>query len=129
MGNPPLPLVQLRSLGKKEGNVLRSKEPARGIFANIDFEALNKRPAKRPRSPSNSPPPKVKEENEGKKLSLVETSRKTRSESSSSEDNFGPALPPSMKVESITIISTNSDEGKEHKKSKKKKEKKKKHKH
>merc|ERR1711936_132297 len=44
------------------GNVLRSKEPAKGIFANIDFEALNKRTTtKRPRSPSNSPPRESKE--------------------------------------------------------------------
>merc|ERR1712037_1049985 len=42
---------------ERKGNVLRSKEPAKGIFANIDFEALNKRTSsKRPRSPSNSPP-------------------------------------------------------------------------
>merc|ERR1711936_1268783 len=42
---------------ERKGNVLRSKEPAKGIFANIDFETLNKRTSsKRPRSPSNSPP-------------------------------------------------------------------------
>merc|ERR1712037_641002 len=47
---------------ERKGNVLRSKEPAKGIFANIDFETLNKRPSsKRPRSPSNSPPREVKE--------------------------------------------------------------------
>merc|ERR1712080_315937 len=92
---------------EKEGNVLRNKEPARGIFANIDFDAFNKRTAqKRPRSPSKSPPPEVKKEK--KNESLVKPLPKARSESSSSDDGFGPALPPSMRVEkvdSITIVS------------------------
>merc|ERR1712173_37624 len=107
-----------------KGNVLRSKEPAKGIFANIDFEALNKRTSsKRPRSPSNSPPREVKE-------TLGQP--KQDCSSSSSDEGFGPALPPGLKSEvkvenevtNITI-SSDSDDYKEKKSKKRKKEKKK----
>merc|ERR1711922_41856 len=106
------------------GNVLRSKEPAKGIFANIDFEALNKRTtSKRPRSPSNSPPREVKE---------TSSQPKQDCSSSSSDEGFGPALPPGLKSEvkvekevtNITI-SSESDDYKEKKSKKRKKEKKK----
>jgi len=106
------------------GNVLRSKEPAKGIFANIDFEALNKRTtSKRPRSPSNSPPREVKE---------TLSQPKQDCSSSSSDEGFGPALPPGLKSEvkvekevtNITI-SSDSDDYKEKKSKKRKKEKKK----
>merc|ERR1712062_433032 len=74
---------------EKRGNVLRSKEPAKGIFANIDFEALNKRTtSKRPRSPSNSPPRESKE--------FANISKQDCS-SSSSDEGLGPALPPGLK--------------------------------
>ena len=113
---------------EKEGNVLRSKEPATGIFANIDFDALNKRPAaKRPRSPSISP----------RRVKPEETLKQETASGSSSDDGFGPALPPTLRVqgvarvpevrvpESITISSGEDD----FKKSKKRrKDKKKKHK-
>merc|ERR1712088_607303 len=66
---------------ERRGNVLRSKEPAKGIFANIDFEALNKRTSsKRPRSPSNSPP---RESKEFANISKDDCS-------SSSDEGFGP---------------------------------------
>ena len=112
---------------ERRGNVLRSKEPAKGIFANIDFEALNKRTSsKRPRSPSNSPP---RESKEFANISKDDCS------SSSSDDGFGPALPPGLKqdvkvekeVTNITL-SSDSDEYKEKKSKKRKKDKKKKHK-
>ena len=112
---------------ERRGNVLRSKEPAKGIFANIDFEALNKRTSsKRPRSPSNSPP---RESKEFANISKDDCS------SSSSDDGFGPALPPGLKQEvkvekevtNITL-SSDSDEYKEKKSKKRKKDKKKKHK-
>jgi len=112
---------------ERKGNVLRSKEPAKGIFANIDFETLNKRTSsKRPRSPSNSP---TRESNES-----VDKSKENFS-SSSSDEGFGPALPPGLKSEvkvekevtNITL-SSDSDEYKEKKSKKRKKEKKKKHK-
>jgi len=111
---------------ERKGNVLRSKEPAKGIFANIDFETLNKRTSsKRPRSPSNSPP---RESNE-----LVNKSKE--GSSSSSDEGFGPALPPGLKsdvkvekeVTNITL-SSDSDGYKKKKSKKRKKEKKKKHK-
>merc|ERR1711902_322225 len=95
-----------------------------GIFANIDFEALNKRPtSKRPRSPSNSPPREVKE-------TLSQPKRDCSS--SSSDEGFGPALPPGLKSEvkvekevtNITI-SSDSDDYKEKKSKKRKKENKK----
>merc|ERR1712010_45607 len=111
---------------ERKGNVLRSKEPAKGIFANIDFETLNKRTSsKRPRSPSNSPP---RESNE-----LINKSKE--GSSSSSDEGFGPALPPGLKsdvkvekeVTNITL-SSDSDGYKKKKSKKRKKEKKKKHK-
>merc|ERR1711934_332621 len=90
---------------ERRGNVLRSKEPAKGIFANIDFETLNKRTSsKRPRSPSNSPP---RESN-----ALVNKSKE--GSSSSSDEGFGPALPPGLKSEvklekEVTNITLSSD--------------------
>merc|ERR1712210_394557 len=111
---------------ERKGNVLRSKEPAKGIFANIDFETLNKRTSsKRPRSPSNSPP---RQSNE-----LINKSKE--GSSSSSDEGFGPALPPGLKsdvkvekeVTNITL-SSDSDGYKKKKSKKRKKEKKKKHK-
>lgn len=118
---------------EREGNVLRSKAPAKGIFANIDFDALNKRPSsKRPRSPSQSPPRYNCKPGEG--LSgVIEPKKEAAGEGSSSDDSFGPALPPGLapskvvaKVESITISTDSEETGGRRKR--RKKEKKKKHK-
>merc|ERR1712233_60948 len=110
---------------EKKGNVLRSKEPAKGIYANIDFESLNKRTSsKRPRSPSNSPP---RESNHNESVN-----KSKEGSSSSSDEGFGPALPPGLKSEvkvekEVTNITLSSDSD-EYKEKKNKKRKKKKHK-
>jgi len=103
---------------ERQGNVLRSKEAAKGIFANLDFDALNKRTStKRPRSASKSP---ARDSKDGV-VTKVEGG-------SSSEDNFGPSLPPIMMTakvtKSITLSSDSEDHIKEKKSKKRKKEKK-----
>ena len=131
---------------EKEGNVLRSKEPARGIFANIDLDSLNKRAApssseqevsssdstEKPKKGSTpaATPPKAKA---GGKVSVMSQAVRTvlgiRSEAadSSSEDEYGPRLPDSMVPQPSILISSDSEDTAwvdKSKKSKKKKEKK-----
>jgi len=149
LSTPVVPSVP-KPWEKQEGNVLRSKEPARGIFANIDLDSLNrKHPDKeviekvskdtRDNVKADLPPPGKS----GGSLSVVNQTVRTvlgirkEVEELSSDEDFGPKLPPTMVQKSSIVISSDSEEeegrltesGKKKKKKDKKKHKeKKKHK-
>ena len=125
---------------KKEGNVLRNKEPARGIFANIDLDSLNRKQVKE------KEPKPIRTESGGVKaghpdntvtsegnLSVANQTVRTvlgirnEKKNESSDEEFGPKLPPAMAEKSI-VISSDSDVGDDKWKEKKKKKDKKKHK-
>jgi len=117
---------------KNDGNILRNKEPARGIFANIDLDSLNRKHQVKEKEPVVEQ--KVKTVGSVKSvgnLSVVnQTVRtvlgiRTEQEEESSEDEFGPKLPPTMIEKSILISSDSEDDHKRWKEKKKKKEKKK----
>ena len=104
---------------EKEGNVLRNKQPARGIFANIDLDSLNRRKPLEKKAETNE---KEKPENKTAKgstgdISVINQTVRTvlgiRNEKadSSSEDEFGPKLPESMIQTSIVISSESSEDG------------------
>ena len=133
---------------EKEGNILRNKEPARGIFANIDLDSLNRRgPAEEKRSTEQKPEKPVAKGSTGN-ISVTQQALRTvlgiRNEprDSSSEDEYGPRLPESMLPAPPPIVlssdseddewvrkdkkSKKSKKGKKHKEKKKKKDVKKK---
>jgi len=97
---------------QKEGNILRNKEPARGIFANIDLDNLNRR------IPDQE---KIKDEEDKVKahgktgLSVANQTVRTvlgirTEQEEESEEEFGPRLPPTMVKQSI-VISSDSEDG------------------
>eukprot|EP00090_Calanus_glacialis_P046116 TRINITY_DN8895_c0_g1_i1.p1 TRINITY_DN8895_c0_g1~~TRINITY_DN8895_c0_g1_i1.p1 ORF type:complete len:643 (-),score=297.67 TRINITY_DN8895_c0_g1_i1:97-1869(-) len=120
---------------QKEGNILRSKEPARGIFANIDLDSLNrKQPEKEKVSKDVKDNGRTEPPGKSGGLSVVSQTVRTvlgiRREvvEDDSEEEFGPKLPPVM-VEKSIIISSDSERGDDKRGKKKKKSKdKKKHK-
>jgi len=125
---------------KKEGNVLRNKEPARGIFANIDLDSLNRKQVKEKEpKPIRTDSGGVKAEHpvntvtSGGNLSVANQTVRTvlgirnEKKDESSDEEFGPKLPPAMTEKSI-VISSDSEVGDEKWKEKKKKKDKKKHK-
>merc|ERR1719317_11074 len=118
---------------KKEGNILRSKEPARGIFANIDLDSLNRKHQGKEKEPVEEKE-KVKTASivkSGGNLSVVNQTVRTvlgirkEKEEESSEEEFGPKLPPAMVEKSIVISSDSEDDNERWKERKKKKERKK----
>ena len=124
---------------EKEGNVLRNKQPARGIFANIDLDSLNRRkPLEKKAETSEKEKAEVKTaKGSTGDISVINQTVRTvlgiRNEKadSSSEDEFGPKLPESMIQTSIVISSESSEDGwidKDKLKKKKKSKDKKKHK-
>ena len=114
---------------EKEGNVLRNKEPARGIFANLDLESLNRRkPAEKQQVlPNTNTDVKTAKGSTGD-ISVINQTVRTvlgirNEDKSSSDEEFGPKLPQSMVQSSIVISSDSSDDGwvvKDKKKKKKK---------
>ena len=138
---------------EKEGNILRNKEPARGIFANIDLDSLNRRgPAEKikNRSAEQKTEKPVAKGSTGN-ISVTQQTLRTvlgiRNEpkDSSSDDEYGPRLPDSMlPAQASIVISSDSEDdelvrknkktkkskkGKKHKEKKKRKDVKKKKKH
>jgi len=117
---------------KKEGNVLRSKEPARGIFANIDLDSLNRKHLEEPKETGFGDEQKSKAgasvNKPGGNLSVANQTVRTvlgiRNvvEDESSEEEFGPKLPPAMVQKSI-VISSDSEEDVGRREGKKKKKK------
>jgi len=106
---------------EKQGNVLRNKEPARGIFANIDLDSLNRKSSHTEGSSSKSGSLSVANQTVRTVLGI----KKDSIEINTSDDEYGPKLPPVMIPNSI-VISSDSDEGNSHRiKSKKRKDKKK----
>ena len=108
---------------------MRNSEPARGIFANIDLDSLNRRvpavkkndvtPAERPVTKGSSKDISVAQQTVRTVLGI----RSERAESSSDEE-YGPRLPDNMIPASI-VISSDSEEERSSKKKKKKEKKKK----
>jgi len=123
---------------EKEENILRNKQPARGIFANIDLDSLNRRkPVEKKQDKIEKPDNKEKTaKGSSGDISVINQTVRTvlgirnEAEVSSSDDEFGPKLPESMIKSSIIISSDSSDDGwvDKEKLKKKKKDKKKKHK-
>merc|ERR1712179_55437 len=116
---------------KKEGNILRNKEPARGIFANIDLDSLNRKQQVKEKDPVIEQKVKtVSSEKSVGNLSVANQTVRTvlgirkEKEEESSEEEFGPKLPPTMIEKSIIISSDSEDDDKTWKEKKKKKEKK-----
>jgi len=134
---------------EKEGNILKNMQPARGIFANIDFDSLNRR------GPSSKTPSESKEQSKEPKpvakgstgnISVANQTLRTvlgirnQARDSSSEEEYGPRLPDAMlPAKASIVISSDSDsevdswvdkqkKSKKSKKEKKHKEKKKKEK-
>jgi len=118
---------------KKEGNILRSKEPARGIFANIDLDSLNRKHPRDTKETGLEDEEKAKARvsvKSGGNLSVANQTVRTvlgirKVEDESSEDEFGPKLPPAMVQKSIVISSDSEEDGGRREGKKKKKEKKK----
>lgn len=94
---------------------------ARGIFAGIDFDKFIKRRRK-------TPPPIVRERvATTKPKSILDRSVRTIlgiKSAESSDDEYGPKLPPPARTVEKIVISSNSDSDEWEEKSKKKKEKK-----
>ena len=145
---PPVPAINPAVSGpkpwqEKEGNILRNKEPARGIFANIDLDSLNRRgpssnntlaeEERKNRSTESRQEKPVAKGSTGN-ISVANQTLRTvlgiRNEprDSSSDDEYGPRLPDSMlpapAPTSIVISSDSEDDdvvNKKHKKGKKSK--------
>ena len=101
---------------EKEGNILRNKEPARGIFANIDLDSLNRRKLEKQPDTKEKAEVKTAKGSTGD-ISVINQTVRTvlgiRNEAgeSSSEEEFGPALPQSMiETKSSIVISSDSSE-------------------
>ena len=114
---------------------MRNKEPARGIFANLDLESLNRRKPAEKQQVQHNPDVKTAKGSTGDISVMNQTVRTVlgirNEEKSSSDEEFGPKLPQSMVQSSIVISSDSSDDGwvvkdknKEKKKKKKNKDKK-----
>ena len=88
---------------EKRQNILRNKAPAKGIFANIDFEALNK---KKLRPPEQEAEEEEEDDEDGHKEKPKEEIRKPmerpkaadffKDDSDEETEAFGPAKPPPM---------------------------------
>jgi len=130
----PTPVVTSvpRPWEQKEGNILRSKEPARGIFANIDLDSLNRKQPEKDKVIKDAKDNR-RTEPSGKSggLSVVSQTVRTvlgiRKEvvEDDSEEEFGPKLPPVMVQKSIVISSDSEGESDKREKKKKSKDKKK----
>ena len=125
---PPQP-QQSKPWEERRENTMRNSEPARGIFANIDLDSLNRRvpavkkddvtPAERPVAKGSSKDISVAQQTVRTVLGI----RSERAESSSG-DEYGPRLPDNMIPASIVISSDSEDERSSKKKKKKEKKKK-----
>ena len=115
---------------EKEGNILRNKQPARGIFANLDLESLNRRKPAESKQDVHNTDVKTAKGSTGEISVMNQTVRTVlgirNEEKSSSDEEFGPKLPQSMIQSSIVISSDSSDDGWVTKEKDKKKKKKKK---
>ena len=98
---------------EKEGNILRNKQPARGIFANLDLESLNRRKPAEKKQDVNITDVKTAKGSTGD-ISVINQTVRTvlgirNEEKSSSDEEFGPKLPQSM-IQSSIVISSDSSE-------------------
>ena len=135
------PNSKTKTLDQGDGNVLRNSQPARGIFANIDLDSLNRRgpPANAIQSQkqkdNNDRNEKLMAKGSTGNISVLNQTVRTvlgiqnEKRDSSSDDEYGPKLPESMTQSSIVISSDSEDlewvdKNKKSKKKNKKKDKK-----
>ncbi len=80
---------------EKKQNLLRNMSPAKGIFANVDFDALNRKKKKELPLPEKKPPEKTEEpKRSGEAVKRPRAADFLESESEGEEDTFGPSKPP-----------------------------------
>jgi G patch domain-containing protein 1 len=92
---------------EKKENILRNPAPAQGIFANIDFDALNKKKARGDKK--DEAPSTVARANER----LRATDFFEEEESSDSDEAFGPRKPPQIVVGKDSLKADDDDDSNE----------------